>query len=393
MTRRAATFSWKRRAWADWGLILLFGLLVGLPTLDWFAGLDGAEPPGENRQLARKPGFSRWDLLNPQPYLAAAERYFKDHFGFRNSLLFLCQRGKLWLFHEQGGNSAVRRGLHGWLFYDGDEDLVGNYLCLARFSDAQLQAWQRLLETRRDWLAARGVKYLFVVPPDKQDIYPEELPPWLTKAAPPHRQTKLDQLMQYLQAHSTVAVLDLRPALLAAKTGGPVYLQTDTHWNDRGSFVACREVVGALAKQLPGLHPLRSEDFFWSNAPAIGGDLARMIGARPSERNWLAFIPEPGVIMPVVQSTPETGPAPGIRTMISENPARSATAVVLHDSFGAKWTPFLGCSFKRIVYRWAPGLDARVIAENQPQVVIDEMLERLVDSRDPATLLAQDKLP
>jgi hypothetical protein len=141
------------------------------------------------------------------------------------------------------------------------------------------------------------------------------------------------------------------------------------------------------------LPPLRSEDFSWSNAPAVGGDLARMIGARPPEPNWLAFTPEPGVPLPVVRSAPEAGPAPGIRTLITENPARTVSAVVLHDSFGAKWAPFLGCSFKRIVYRWAPGLEPRIIAEYQPQVVIDEMLERFVDSRDPSALLAQDKLP
>ncbi|MEI9865253.1 MAG: hypothetical protein WDN00_12025 [Limisphaerales bacterium] len=43
---------------------------------------------------------------------------------------------------------------------------------------------------RRDWLAKRGIAYLFVVAPDKHSIYPEELPGWAVKVRP---QTKLDQ--------------------------------------------------------------------------------------------------------------------------------------------------------------------------------------------------------
>jgi len=129
-------------------------------------------------------------------------------------------------------------------------------------------------------LAARGIKYLFVIPPDKHSIYPENLPAWLIGSRPVGCRSKLDQLVDYMRKHSTVEVLDLRPALLAGKKTAPTYLQQDSHWNWYGGFIGCQEVIKALARQTPQLPPLQLEDFDWSNAPAAGGDLARILGLK-----------------------------------------------------------------------------------------------------------------
>src|SRR5471032_1208221 len=91
------------------------------------------------------------------------------------------------------------------------DDVMGN----RPFRDSELEAWRDLLQGRHDWLAQRGIRYLFVIPPDKHTIYPEHLPDWLVTAArPPQR---LDQFIQYMKAHSDVPVLDLRQTLLDAK--------------------------------------------------------------------------------------------------------------------------------------------------------------------------------
>ena len=86
-------------------------------------------------------------------------------------------------------------------------------------------------------------------------------------------------------------VLDLRPPLVAAKGTAPTYLQNDTHWNLFGGFIGCQATVRAMRQQLPDLPPLSLADFNWSNAPATGGDLDRMLGVDAPEKNYFVFTP------------------------------------------------------------------------------------------------------
>src|SRR5262249_28073941 len=133
------------------------------------------------------------------------------------------------LFKEHVARDVVL-GRDGWLFYSGEgagaEPFSGP---TGSFTQQELIGYQRLLEQRRDWLAQRGVGYLFVVAPNKQSIYPEYLPPGCNLGPSQHR---LDQFLAHMQQHSTVAVVDLRPALREAKRLAPTYFKTDTHWND-----------------------------------------------------------------------------------------------------------------------------------------------------------------
>lgn len=384
-----------RSSWTDRLLILVFAVLLGLPTLDYFTGIDVTRPPDENRLPAPKPQLPHWSLGALQSWLAGAEDYFNDHFGFRKRLIRWCQQWKSRLYRDESGHKVLL-GRQGWIF-SGELGMIDDYLGLARFTPAQLRAWQTLLEKRRDWLAERGIKYLFIVAPDKHDIYPEEIPLWLQNAAPASRETKLDQFLKYMKAHSTVDILDLRPPLLAAKGTASTYLQNDTHWNLFGAFVAGQLVIQTLASQIPGLPPLRLEDFTWTNVPSAGGDLSRMLGKPMIEKNFFDFKPLPGVAMPELRPATNIVSAwdPHAQSAISESAAPLAVnAVVFHDSFGMAWRRFFGLSFKRVVFQAERReFNTRVIEENHPQVVINEMLERFFDALDPNEIMAREALP
>ncbi len=392
---RATANEPSRRARADWVLIAVFLLLLWAPTLDSFFHLDHARQPGENRLPAPFPLWQETRLGEARKYIGGLDDYFSDRFGFRKQMIRWFQNWKIGLFHDRSVYKIII-GPNRWLFTT-ERQMVEHYLGQARFTLKQLEDWRQALEKRRDWLAARGIHYLLVVPPDKQDIYPEELPAWLRNAAPTNRETKLDQFMKYMKEHSTVEILDLRPPLLAAKEIAPTYLQNDTHWNLFGGFVACQEVIKTLTKPCPDLPPLRLEDFIWTNAPATGGDLAQMLGSDAPEKNYFSFKPKPSVITPRVREMTNV-----ISTWdshkpsaISENPAPLAeTAVVFHDSFGAAWQPFLGHSFKRIIFMSDNReFNLRVILENRPRIVVNEILERYFNTQNPRELLAHDGLP
>ena len=83
------------------------------------------------------------------------------------------------------------------------------------FAAKDLDAWTRVLEERRDWLAARGIAYLFVVAPNANTIYPEYMPDRIRKAS---FRSRLDQLIDHLKANGFFNLVDLRPALRKAKS-------------------------------------------------------------------------------------------------------------------------------------------------------------------------------
>ena len=384
-----------RRPWADWALLATFLLLLWAPTLDSFFKLDHSRQPGENRLPAPFPEWRPACAGEPQKYLSGLENYFSDHFGFRNKLIRWYQNWKISLFRDRTVYNVIA-GRDGWLFTS-DLKMVEHYLGLKKFTLAELKSWQTLLEKRRDWLARRGIKYLFVIPPDKQSIYPEELPAWLNRAVPANRETKLDQFVKHMRANSTVPILDLRAPLLVAKQNAPVYLCNDTHWNLLGGFIACQEVIHTLSRSFPDLPPLQRENFIWTNVPVLGGDLARMTGSDAIEKNYFEARLRPELPSAKLFEATNIISAWDIhkKSMVSENPGTSArTAVIFHDSFGNAWQQFLGYSFRKIIFMSENReFNSVVISENKPDIVINEILERYFDTQNPEELLAHEILP
>jgi hypothetical protein len=358
-------------------LIALFMVMIWLPTLDTLFHLDRAPASNEKRQMAPfpqlKPGMS-----GLKEYIAGLEACFNDHFGFRKRLIHWHNNWKYHLFRDQIGTEVII-GRDDWLFYT-DGDMVEHYRGVRQFTPQDLLDWQRLLEHRRNWLAQRGIKYLFIVAPDKQSVYPEQLPTWLTKVRP---DTKLDQFLAYMRAHSTVDVLNLRPALRDARRIAPTYFKTDTHWNLFGGFVACQEIVKDLSKLQPELQPPSLESFELENKLTSGGDLANLLGLDNSE------ITEDNTIL-MVQKT--NLPTLEITTNTTKNPKARESVIIFHDSFGNAIKPFLGSSFGKVVYMGQQELDAGLIEREKPNIVISEIVEREFNVNDPEKMMAEEML-
>jgi hypothetical protein len=134
-----------------------------------------------------------------------------------------------------------------------------------------------MVEAKRDWLAAHGIPYIFVIPPNKQTIYPEHMPENFLQA---RGRTRLDQLMAFMQAHSDVTILDLRQPLIEAKSQDPLYYLTDTHWNSLGALIGYGEIMRAVGQALGrDVGSVRTlEDYTVARQRRQGGDLAAMLG-------------------------------------------------------------------------------------------------------------------
>jgi len=370
---------------ANQTLILLFVVFLWLPTLDTCFHFDWAPIPSENRLLA---AFPKWraDLAGPKEFLAGLEAYFSDHFGCRKCLIEWHNKVRNALFHDKN----VRRvlvGSDGWLFLS-DAQMIEHFRGALQLTPQQLEDWQRLLEKRRDWLAQRGIGFIFVVAPDKHSIYPEPLPDWLNKLG---GRTKLDQFVDFMREHSTVQILDLRPALRAARKTSPTYLKTDTHWNLFGGFIAYQEVLNALARQLSGLTALALTNFEQTKTNAPGGDTAIYFGVNVIETNTVLFTPKVG-LPPLETYVPQVKEATKVPAF-TDNPLGKGGLIVFRDSFAQAWLPFLGYHFQHVDYIWQYHLDASLIQQKKPAAVVNEMLERFFNVASPKDLMAKDALP
>jgi hypothetical protein len=288
------------------------------------------------------------------------------------------------LFVSRTGSSVIK-GKDDWLFYVA-EDMVQQYRGVHPFSERDLQGWQELLERRRDWLAKQGIRYLFVIAPDKQSIYAEELPGWLVKARP---QTRLDQFVAYMKAKSTVPILDLRPALRQARKLRPTYLKTDTHWNLYGGLVASQEIAGQLRAADADGAGLSLDAFEVEQEDARGGDLTWMLGLDPGqivEGNALRITPR-SPLKPLETRGNSTWNG---NADVSEN-AGMGKLLVFHDSFGTALEPFLGYRFAVATYAWRESLDPALIEKSGAQAVVTEMVERSFNTHDPRKLMALEE--
>jgi len=362
-------------------LVAAFVLTIGVPLVGTIAGAGTEANREENRAAAPWPGAPR-DLATLAAWPEAFTRYFADHFAYRERLVRWQARIRVgWL--SSSPTPDVLLGRNGWLFY-GTDGAVEDYTAARPFSETDLEEWRATLEDTRDWLAARGIAYVFVVAPDKHWIYGDEMPPDINGRP---GQARVDHLVAHLRARSTVRVVDVREALLQARHDARLYHRTDTHWNDLGAFVAYDQVMRAIDPRL-GLRPRTRDQFELKAVRRPGLDLARMLGlGGVLEEEDLQLEPRGGSGFRVLEPTPINTSFMDPR-IVTEGPAGAPRALIFRDSFGSAMVPFLSEHFSRAVYAWQNNFDPKLVLDERPAVVIQEWVSRHLYTQTPYDAVA-----
>ena len=266
-------------------LAALFVAAISLPLAANLAGFDGADAAAENRELAPFPRIDdTWpSIRNAGPALGA---WFDDHFGFRARLVRWYGESRLFLLGVSP-TAAVVKGDNGWFFY-GEDQSVEDFANARPMSGGEIANWRDAVGRAGAWLRARGVAYVFAVAPDKHTIYGEYMPAAIVKVG---EVSRTDQLYTGLQ--DLGVAIDVRPSLFEAKARERIYQKTDTHWNDRGAFIAYQRIVNAVRVRVPRTPPAWTrEDFDAAQAVVPGMDLAGMMGlTRVLTETNLALVP------------------------------------------------------------------------------------------------------
>jgi hypothetical protein len=351
-------------------LVSLFLIVISLPMAVNLARIDGADAAAENRELAEFPHFSP-SVRGIAAYAQGVGAWFEDHFGFRARLVRWYGETRLfWL--DVSPTSSVLRGRDGWLFYADDgglEDFTNESL----LTPEAVTAWRDTVVRAQRWCRKYGVAYVFTVVPDKHAVYSEEFPDTVRQLQPTSR---MDQVLNAVS--DTTAAVDVRPALAHAKTRERLYQMTDTHWNDRGAFVAYQQIVQAVRAQDPRVPaPWRRSDFIAEAHEVPGLDLARMMGLShvlgETDLRLIPRRPRQAVVVEPAGALPSAEEG----RVVTEIPGSTLPrAVIIRDSFTSALAPFLSEHFSRAVYLWQNDFDADAIRRERADVVIQEIVGR-----------------
>lgn len=327
----------------------------------------------EKRELMPFPeiNFNK-DQLKKFPKLF--DSYYLDHFGLRDLLIKYYKQIKLKI--GDSPSNHVTLGKEGWMFlgsiksgYNNYSDPMGDVRNKNLFSQLELQNFAENISFLNNWLRKKGIKYFFVIAPNKHTIYFDKLPEYITKT---NNYSCTDQLVDYLKAKTDIAVIDLRKSLLEAKKDNQLYFKTDTHWNHNAANIAQYEIMMEIKKHFPSL--IMPELFQLKTKYGEGGDLAIFTGLD----NFKDLCPEPVFWEKQPPDLIKNNPNDYKRFSYSSRTG-DLKALIYRDSFFDILVPYFSRKLKYSTYisekLTYPSLKMQINLK-KPDIVIEEWVER-----------------
>lgn len=363
-------------------LTILFLLIICIPSVKMFLSPEAYWSRVERRRLAERPPPPR-SLSQLSAFFSGIEAYLGDHFGYREFLIHRYHREMTKRFGKIGNESKVLLGKDGWFFYT-DGEQMEDYMGHLKLSEKQLTALVAERQRRATWCRQRGIEYIMVVPPNKQSIYPEYLPP---QTAPFKGTSRFEQLLDFTNKSPLPFLIDLSRPLREAKNETELYYKTDTHWNLRGAYIGFGEIVKVLQKRFP--------DSAFTTDFSFGPDITKSCADNPDlcdlarmamQQNEATIICQTLAGFKACAQTghfdrygfsnlPQRQDMPSFAQGCEK---RQLTALVFRDSFFVSIEPFISENFRHVIYLWK-AYDQKNIEEalnvRQIDVVIDEVVE------------------
>lgn len=242
----------------------------------------------------------------------------------------------------------------------------------------------------RDLAKKYGAKgTYFMIAPNKESVYPENLPEW---ANPKGAQTFTKKLFR----ENDPTFLNILPAMTAAKAKypQPIYLKTDSHWNDIGAWEGYKELARIVSKDIPGVRFLSDSDVQINlDRTGPGGDISAFLFLRDmvsEQRPSVSALSRTSIEVSDFETgkvnytginrTIETNDTPIL--VKSSSPLNSERVLWIRDSFGVAMSPFIASTFSEsIQVHWGKILNndqnfKDLMDEYRPDLVIFTIVER-----------------
>lgn len=215
----------------------------------------------EKRQLAEAPKIKKDGKLNFD-YFDEFEKYFSEHFAFRQELVNADGRLKSTVFGTSP-NKDVIVGKDGWLYYGAT---VNDFLNINMLSQRGINNILSNIELMNDYCSQHGADFLFMIAPNKNSVYPEYMP---FNYVSSDNKDNYERLAESLKDKDYWC--DMKETILNTDSSMPLYHKTDTHWNNMGAYAGHVKLMEMLG------HKFCPAGTRWFTRDDRLGDLAAMI--------------------------------------------------------------------------------------------------------------------
>lgn len=342
----------------------------------------GTRPAESNVEKRRLAGLPAWpaSLQAWTKFPKAFDAWAHDQFGFRDDLLKVYTWLMASVFHQSTSYRAFV-GRDGWLYFTGDDGLA-DMRGASPYTEAELRNDVEQINARGELLAVRGIRYGFVVFPDKHTVYPQFLPRGVYAGFDHRRLNALDAaIAQTGRDYYFDATNAMRRD--AGHSSFPLYYKSDTHWNPWGAYLGYEAWVTASGTRL-GLRPFNySFGQFRMAHRSLNGDLSKMSGYHPHDPD--IYPPAGAGCESVAPWKVPTEMLHRLNTIPSHlrtaECGGTGTALILHDSFLDSIERYVTDNFKRswLIWNYPGDQDFGWLVDKlHPDTVLVERVERLM---------------
>lgn len=204
-------------------------------------------------------------------YDFAEELFFKDELISLSRALTKTITGNTYI-----ESTRTLLGKENWLFFktknEDDGDPILDYKGLNHFQENELATMAENLTEIRDYLEEeRGIRFVAMCVPNKENVYPEYMPDIIPKLV---EQSRADQVAEYLWGNTDLDYIYPKEIMLREKGEYQIFYKTDTHWNQIGAFVGLQ----AFFDQIYGTYASPDSVQFIATDRDYAGDLATIAG-------------------------------------------------------------------------------------------------------------------
>ena len=262
-------------------------------------------------------------------------------------------------------STQVLMGKNNMLFYKTEFDghpPIWDYMGIDHFSDEQLEMIAANLVATKAHLESKGIEFYVMCMPNKEIVYEENMPDTIARVSEVSRGA---QLAQYMAEHTDVVFVYPKDALIEKKKEAQLYYLTDTHCNQKGSFVAMQE----LFKSAYGTYSELDDVSFDADITDYVGDLA-----------YLAGLADKYNIDTVYSFQKESA---------DKKQYNDQVLLFVGDSFGGFLSTVCKGYYKEVYWEHPDQFEYSMYEEYDPDVVILERAERYCDKLGDPILISK----
>jgi hypothetical protein len=368
---------------------VIISLLIAAPAFYYAAGLGFPQlaiPVIEPRKYYQKPdrkvnansltGKATLLYRNVKKKTDAYDRFFRINFPFRNNLIGVYQFYKENLVFADPYPQKVFKGTGDWLFIGNSFDnTVFESSGITQLNCKKLYSLREKIYGYYEWCKQNNIHFYFMPVPEKQTVYNVFYP--ISRSG---HLSVYNQLMTALKDKENY-LINIRDTLNHT-SDTTLYSMTDTHWTGYGAYRAYCKMLNTIQKDFPEATLLKRNEVTFDTAFNSQGDLAKML-FRP-HTDTLIFL-NPANKNSTKQKRRITTPKTRNQNFIEVYEQRHITksnklkVMIYRDSFFVQLAPCTNESFGETILLWDFRPDTTSIKTEQPDIVILECAERILD--------------